>query len=98
VADAYGSTIHPARLRSRDLRLRFDANQVTYSSITIVQVIPCHYVAGTGPIDEVDLEPMSPERIYGALHGEQALRDQYNVEAYERDLQALWQIQEDGSH
>jgi len=30
-----GSTIHPARLRSRDLRLRFDANQV-YASIPTV--------------------------------------------------------------
>ncbi len=71
---------------------------MAYPSITIVQVIPCHYVAGSGPIDEVDPDPMSPERIHGALHGEQVLRDQYNVEAYERDLQALWQIQEDGSH
>lgn len=71
---------------------------MTYPSITIVQVIPCHYVAGTGPIDEVDPDPMSPERILGALQGEEALRDRYNVEAYERDLQALWQIQADGGN
>jgi hypothetical protein len=67
-------------------------------SIYIVQVIPCHYVAGTSTPVEIDPGPMSPERIHGALHSEQELRDRYQVESYERELQGLWQSVDDGSH
>jgi hypothetical protein len=72
-------------------------NMVWSYSGVVTQIIPCHYVPGSNPAEEINPPPMSPERVIGGLQQTQELRDRYNIDAYERELHQLWRAEGEGS-
>jgi hypothetical protein len=92
----YNYSVHPT-LSGCNQGLNSIVNMVWSYSGTILQIIPCHYVPGSNPAEEVNLPPMSPERVIGGLQQTQELRDRYNIDAYERELHEVWQAEGEGS-